>query len=325
MQDAIAAAPERTRIEVVAAVVFNQRGEFLLAQRPVGKAYAGYWEFPGGKVEPGEDAAAALNRELHEELGIDVTLAYPWLTRDFDYSHAAVRLRFFRVLAWSGELHGRERQQFTWQSIRNVAVAPLLPANGPILRALELPGVYGITCAGEIGRDAFMVRLERSLQNGLRLIQVREKQLSDIELRAFAAEVVATARPYGARVVVNGAVDIAAQAAADGVHLTAMRLMGAACRPACDWCGASCHNAAELERARELGVDFVVLGPVAATPGHPHATVLGWPRFTELIRGYPLPVYALGGMRADDLDCAWRCGAHGAGMLRGAWTAARFC
>lgn len=325
MQDAIAAAQGRTRIEVVAAVVFNGRGEFLLAQRPVGKVYAGYWEFPGGKVEPGEEAAAALKRELHEELGIEVTLAYPWLTRDFDYAHAAVRLRFFRVLGWSGELHGREQQQFAWQSIRHIAVAPLLPANGPILRALELPGVYGITCAGEIGRDAFMARLAQSLQNGLRLIQVREKQMADDELRAFASEIVAIARPCGARVVVNGAEDIAAQAGADGVHLTATRLMGAARRPAGDWCGASCHNAAELARARELGVDFVVLGPVAATPSHPHADILGWPQFSRLIRDYPLPVYALGGMRAEDLDQAWRRGAHGAGMVRGAWTAARFC
>lgn len=325
MQDAIAATPERMRIEVVAAVIINQRGEFLLAQRPAGKAYAGYWEFPGGKVEPGEDAVTALTRELHEELGIDVTLAYPWLTRDFDYAHAAVRLRFFRVLAWSGELHGREQQQFTWQSIQHITVAPLLPANGPILRALELPGVYGITCAGESGRDIFMARLERSVRNGLRLIQVREKQLADDELRAFVSEVVAIVRPHGARVVVNGAADIAAQTGADGVHLTSARLMAAACRPACGWCGASCHNAAELARARELGMDFVVLGPVAATPSHPHAGILGWSQFVRLIRDYPVPVFALGGMQADDLDQAWRCGAHGAAMLRGAWTAARYC
>jgi 8-oxo-dGTP diphosphatase len=325
MQEAIAAAEGRTRIEVVAAVIFNPRGEFLLAQRPTGKAYAGYWEFPGGKVEPGEDTVAALKRELHEELGIDVKLAYPWLTRDFDYPHADVRLRFFSVRGWTGELHGKERQQFTWQSIRNIAVAPLLPANGPILRALELPGVYGITCASEVGRDAFIVRLARSLRNGLRLIQVREKQMTDDDLSAFAAEVVALARPYGARVLVNGAAEIAAQSGADGVHLTAMHLMAAAHRPACDWCAASCHSAAELERARELGVDFVVLGPVAATPSHPHANILGWPRFAQLIRDYPLPVFALGGLQVDDLDEAWRSGAHGAGMVRGAWTAARYC
>ncbi len=307
------------RVEVVAAVIFNERGEFLLAQRPAGKAYAGYWEFPGGKVEPDESAAGALKRELHEELGIDALTAYPWLTRDFDYSHAAVRLRFFRVLKWSGEPHGRELQQFAWQSVSNVTVAPLLPANGPILRALELPHVYGITCAGEHGRDAFMARLEQSLATGLRLVQVREKQLASDALRAFAAEVVALGHRYGARILVNGSGDIAAQAGADGVHLTASQLMAAARRPDCEWCGASCHDAAELGRARELALDFVVLGPVRATPTHPGAELLGWRQFVQLIRDYPLPVYAIGGMRASNLEQAWNCGAHGVAMMRGAW------
>jgi 8-oxo-dGTP diphosphatase len=307
------------RVEVVAAVIFDGRGEFLLTQRPAGKVYAGYWEFPGGKVEPGESAASALERELHEELGIDVIAAYPWLTRDFDYSHAAVRLHFFRVIEWSGEPHGREQQQLAWQSVHHITVAPLLPANGPILRALELPHVYGITCASELGRDEFLARLEQALQDGLRLIQVREKHLADDRLRAFATDVVALGRRCGARVVVNGAADIATQVHADGVHLTASQLMAAARRPDCDWCGASCHDAAELERACELGVDFVVLGPVNATPSHLGARVLGWPQFAQLICNYPLPVYALGGMRAADLEQAWNCGAHGVAMMRAAW------
>lgn len=307
------------RIEVAAAIIYNERGEFLLAQRPAGKVYAGYWEFPGGKVEAHESAADALKRELHEELGIDAITAYPWLTRDFDYSHAAVRLRFFRVLNWSGEPHGKERQQFVWQSIRNITVAPLLPANGPILRALALPHVYGITCAGELGRAAFMARLEQSLRHGLQLIQVREKELASDRLLEFSNEVVALSRPCGARVVINGSTEIAAGAKADGVHLTAAQLMAATHRPGGDWCGASCHDAAELARARELGLDFVVLGPVNATPSHPDAKILGWPQFAQLIRDYPLPVYALGGLRVADLVRAWDCGAHGVAMVRGAW------
>ncbi|MEO8443171.1 MAG: Nudix family hydrolase [Betaproteobacteria bacterium] len=324
MSAAEAIASTRARIEVVAAVIFNERSEFLLAQRPPGKVYAGYWEFPGGKVERGEDAATALKRELHEELGIDVTRAYPWLTRDFDYPHADVRLRFFRVHGWSGELHGRELQQFTWQSTANIAVAPLLPANGPILRGLALPGVYGITCAGETGRAAFMVRLEQSLRQGLRLIQVREKQMTETELRGFVAEVVTLAHAHGARVVVNGGEDLARQAGADGVHLTSARLMATEARPAGEWCGASCHNSAELARARELDMDFVVLGPVAATPTHPQATLLGWAKFTRLIRDYPVPVYALGGLHADELEHAWQCGAHGVSLLRDAWSGAQY-
>ena len=309
------------RIEVVAAVICNERGEFLLAQRPAGKVYAGYWEFPGGKLEGGETAAAALRRELHEELGIDAITAYPWLTRDFDYAHAAVRLRFFRVIKWAGKLHGREQQRFVWQSVRAITVAPLLPANGPILRALELPHAYGITCAGELGRDAFMARLERSLQNGLRLVQVREKQLADDALRAFASEVVALGHRFGARVLVNGNAGIAAQSHADGVHLTAAQLMATARRPDGGWCGASCHDATELARAREIGADFVVLGPVNATPSHPGAKLLGWQQFAELIRDYPLPVYALGGMQPGDIARAWSRGAHGISMMRAAWPA----
>ena len=125
---------------------------FLLAQRPAGKVYAGYWEFPGGKVEPGEPLAAALARELHEELGIDVERAYPWIVRTYVYPHAAVRLNFFRVRAWQGEAHGKEAQRLAWQHVSALEVAPLLPANAPVLRALQLPFEYAITHAGEIGR-----------------------------------------------------------------------------------------------------------------------------------------------------------------------------
>jgi 8-oxo-dGTP diphosphatase len=321
MADAVGPGATRMRIEVAAAVIVNSAGQFLLAQRPADKVYAGYWEFPGGKVEPGETAVVALRRELHEELGIVVIDCYPWLTRDFEYAHAAVRLRFFRVTQWSGELHGREQQRFVWQACGNITVGPLLPANGPILRALELPATYGITCAGEMGRDVFLRRLDQSLRRGLRLLQVREKQLDDDALRAFAAEVVALARPYGARVLVNGSPELAQQVGADGLHLTSAQLRTVTRRPDCDWCGASCHDAAELERARELGMDFVVLGPVMATPTHAGARLLGWNGLADMIRDYPLPVYALGGMRASDAEPAARAGAHGVAMMRAAWSA----
>src|SRR5688572_9561099 len=182
--------PPRTRIEVVAAVIYDRQQRFLLAQRPPGKVYAGYWEFPGGKVEPGESPVHALKRELREELGIEVLTAYPWLTRDFDYEHAAVRLRFHRVTHWAGELHGRELQEFAWQRIDGISVAPVLPANGPILRALALPAVYGITCAHALGADTQLQRIARALSNGLRLIQVREKQFTPSELRDYAARIV---------------------------------------------------------------------------------------------------------------------------------------
>ena len=306
-------------VEVVAAVIERRDGMFLLAQRPAGKVYAGYWEFPGGKVEPGEPLEAALARELHEELGIDVEIAYPWIVQTYAYAHATVRLNFFRVRAWKGEPHGKEEQRLSWQCVTTLDVAPLLPANAPVLRALELPFEYAITHAGEIGAEQQLARLDQRLGQGLKLIQVREKGMPAPELERFAAAVIALARPRGARVLINSDIALARRLRADGVHLAAAQLSRLERRPALGWCAASCHNAAELARAAELGVDFAVLGPVQATPSHPDSMPLGWECFTAVARGAALPVFALGGMQPDDLETAWRSGAHGIAMVRGSW------
>ena len=130
-------------VDVAAAVVEHDDGRFLLAQRPLGKVYEGYWEFPGGKVEPGEPITDALNRELREELGIAVELAYPWITRVYVYPHATVRLHFYRVVRWRGEPHPHERQALSWQYQHELNVSPILPANAPVLKALSLPTSLG--------------------------------------------------------------------------------------------------------------------------------------------------------------------------------------
>jgi 8-oxo-dGTP diphosphatase len=306
-------------VEVVAAVIERADGSFLLAQRPEGKVYAGYWEFPGGKVEPGEQLAAALARELREELGIEVERAYPWIVQNYAYAHATVRLNFFRVRAWRGEAHGREAQRLAWQHVYALDVAPLLPANAPVLRALQLPFEYAITRAGEIGIDAQLGLLEQRLAQGLKLIQVREKDMPAAELARFAGAVIALARPHRAQVLINSDFELARRLGADGVHLTAPQLARLQHRPAALWCAASCHNAAELARATRLGVDFAVLGPVQATPTHPHAQPLGWDGFRALVQGAVVPVFALGGMKPNDMETAWRCGAQGIAMVRASW------
>lgn len=129
------------QVPVVAAIVYNNHGQFLLSSRPEGKPYAGYWEFAGGKVEAGETELAALQRELAEELGISVTHATPWLTLRHHYAHAHVRLRFFRIAAadWHGKLQAREGQRWAWQYPGRETVAPMLPANAALLRALTVP------------------------------------------------------------------------------------------------------------------------------------------------------------------------------------------
>jgi 8-oxo-dGTP diphosphatase len=127
-------------VRVAAAVILRPDGQVLLAQRPHGKAYAGYWEFPGGKLEPGETAREALDRELQEELGLTVRDAAPWMVQRYAYPHADVELNFFRVFAWDGEPVGHDGQAFRWQTPGQFDVSPLLPANTAVLRALELPG-----------------------------------------------------------------------------------------------------------------------------------------------------------------------------------------
>lgn len=305
--------------DVAVAVITRSDGSFLLARRPEGKPYAGYWEFPGGKVEPNESVRAALAREIKEELGLEVTRAYPWVTQVFAYPHATVKLHFYRVTGWQGEPHPHEGQLFSWERAESVSVTPVLPANGPILRGLSLPPVMGVTQAAALGMETFLAKLEVALSKGLRLIQVREKTLSETELLALAHRVSERAHAYGARVLLNGTPALAQHAGVDGVHLTAGRLMQAESRPDVAWCGASCHDRQELAHAAQLQLDYVVLGPVLPTDSHPGASTLAWEGLRQLTHDYPLPVYAIGGMQPAHLETAWEHGAHGVAMLRGAW------
>ncbi len=291
-----------------------------MAQRPYGKIYAGFWEFPGGKVNPGESISDATARELDEELGVVVELSYPWITRIFSYPHAKVRLNFRRVTRWRNEPRGRENQAFCWQNPLNVTVAPLLPANGPILRSLALPTLYGISHADELGEAVMLDRLRAGLEKGIRLIQVREKNWPAHKLAAFAGRVTKIAAAYGAQILVNSDVELARSVNAAGIHLSSKQLLSLDARPAVDLCAASCHDAHELRHAAEIGVDFVVLGPVLPTPSHRDVKTLGWDRFSGLAQHYSLPIFALGGLDRKHIETAWRHGAHGIAMLRHAWT-----
>ena len=138
---------ERTPVDVAVDVLIDAEGRFLLTSRPAGKVYAGYWEFPGGKLEAGESVELALRRVLHEELGITIGHAHPWKIELMDYPHARVRLHFCKVYAWDGAFEMRERQAMAWQSLP-VTVAPVLPGTLPVLEWLAAErGFAGPTCA----------------------------------------------------------------------------------------------------------------------------------------------------------------------------------
>jgi 8-oxo-dGTP diphosphatase len=300
-------------LEVAAAVIQRADGAFLLARRPAGKVYAGYWEFPGGKIEAGERPDRALARELREELGIETRTAYPWLTREYVYPHAAVRLNFFRVTAWGGDPQPRESQDIAWQRLDAPLATPMLPANAPVLAALSLPDEYAITDAERLGAACMLEAVGRRLAGGLRMLQVRDRNLPERD--EFVRAVLDAARRRDARVLVSGGFP-----GADGAHFTATQLDALQERPAAGLAAASCHDASELAKAMRLGLDFAVLGPVKPTASHPNARPLGWEGFASLVRGATIPVYAIGGLTRDDLPAIWSAGGHGVAMIGGAWS-----
>ena len=126
---------DRKLVEVAVGILLQGDGAFLLTSRPEGKPYAGFWEFPGGKLEVGESVEQALKRELHEELGIQIGAAMPWKVEVVDYPHALVRLHFCKVFEWSGELEMREAQSFSWERLP-VQMQPVLPGTVPVLQWL---------------------------------------------------------------------------------------------------------------------------------------------------------------------------------------------
>ena len=311
----------RAIVDVAVGVLLRDDGRFLLASRPEGTPYAHYWEFPGGKLEPGESVAHALARELHEELGIDIGAVLPWVVREFEYPHAHVRLHFCRVTDWRGTPHPREGQALHFATLQDLPPGALLPATIPVLRWLDLPPVLAVTDAADLGAVAFVQRLRAQLAAGLRMVLLREPDLPLRTADALFAQVLAEVRATGARLVVSSRHPSAWAAAADGVHLTARDLMAATQRPAGDWVGASVHDATGLAQAAALGLDYAVLGPVAATRSHPGAAVLGWQGFRTLASASAVPVYALGGLESGDLPAALHAGAHGLAMQRAAWAA----
>jgi 8-oxo-dGTP diphosphatase len=312
-------------VQVAVAILQKQNGEYLLASRPNGKGWAGWWEFPGGKIEKNEHPEHALTRELQEELGITPTRVQAWIKRRYDYpaTHDAeaktVLLHFYFVYDWQGEPAPLEGQILAWQHPQRLNVSPILPANAPIMHALSLPNIYAISNVAEIGESVFIEALKTRLDEGLQLLQLRENQLSTDALKSLAERTLAICAPYNAKVLFNGDPEHADRLGMHGVHLNHHRLMTAHQKPLNGIVAASCHNAEELQQAENLMLDFVVVSPVLPTQSHADTQGLGWDLFTQLIEKYELPVYALGGMKMEMLNEALSHGARGIAMQRAIW------
>jgi 8-oxo-dGTP diphosphatase len=308
-------------VHVAVGVVVNEGGNVLICRRPAHVPQGGLWEFPGGKVEPGENARTALTRELHEELGITPRSAHPLLRVHHAYPDQRVLLDVWRVTAFAGHPHGREGQPMAWVHREALVSREFPAANRPIISAVRLPSLYLIT--PEPGRDIerFLGRLEDSLAGGVRLVQLRAKQLDVTRFNALATAAQTLCHQHGARLLLNTSLEWASALHADGVHLPARRLLQLNERPVNSeqWVAASCHNPQELQHACRLGLDFAVLSPVLPTTSHPTAASLGWPAFQRLVEEATLPVFALGGMQLHHLETAWRHGAQGIAAMSALW------
>jgi 8-oxo-dGTP diphosphatase len=313
-------------LDVAAGLILRADGQLLLGQRPEGKPWAGWWELPGGKLEPGETVLQALARELEEEIGIKVTQATRWVSYVHVYPHTTVRLAFCKVTGWTGEPRGLENQQLRWVNpLHAASVGDLLPATLPPLRWLQMPDTYGITNIGTPqGLPAFLQRLNAALARGLRLVQLREPGWPDgadaASLHQAFEQVLQRCRQAGARVLVNSAHPREWWAEADGVHVRAGDAATITERPgdlpAGALVGVSAHDAAQVAQARALAADFVVLGPVAETASHPGQPAMGWDAFEQANQDAGLPAYAIGGQGPDTLATAQQHGAHGVAAIR---------
>jgi 8-oxo-dGTP diphosphatase len=313
------------RVHVVAAALLDGDARVLIQRRPAHAHQGGLWEFPGGKLEPGEGREQGLQREIHEELGIHVREAEPLIAVPHDYGDRRVLLDVWRVRRWEGDIHPREGQPIAWVAAAELGRYRFPAADRPVLRALRLPPTCLVTPAPGPDEQAWLATLGAALDAGVSLVQVRAPGVSARHLHRLATAAVARCkeRAPGVRVVVNADPALALACGAAGVHLDARRLWQWRRRPldADLLVGVSCHDAADLSRAADLDADYALLGPVAATPTHPGAVAMGFETFARLVARARLPVYALGGMRPGDLGRARRCGAQGIAAIRGLWGA----
>jgi 8-oxo-dGTP diphosphatase len=306
--------------QVVAGVLLDARGRILLARRTAGRDLAGAWEFPGGKLERDETPLQALDRELNEELGIRVHAAEPLISVPHAGNGKRIVLDVYRITSFGGKPKGCEKQALAWAPPEKLSTYPMPPADRPVVAALTQPDRCLITPEPGADVDAFLVRVERALQAGIRRVQLRARSLDGAALAALAERVKACCESHRAELLINGD-DALARSLGCGLHLRSQQLLACTQRPVPEsqLLSASCHDAVELAHAQAIGVDFALLGPIQATSTHPERKGLGWTKFSRLRETVALPLYALGGMGEGDLAKSRRNGAQGIAAIRGLW------
>jgi 8-oxo-dGTP diphosphatase len=306
-------------IEVAVGILVNSSNHVLINQRTALQSWSGWWEFPGGKLEKNETPRQALDREIYEELGVEVIEAKQWVTRSFSYEDTDVILYFFKILKWSGDASSKEGQLLSWEFFEKIDLSRVLPPNKFVAGAINLPDHYAITNLSEMPLFLFIQQLENRIKNGTKLIQVREKELSDYEYKKFAQQILEVCRGRDVKVMINSNINLAYELSADGVQLNSGQIHTINKFPKELIIGASCHNIKDLDVAEMKGANFAVLSPINKTLSHPKASPIGWEELSKLAIKYTMPIYALGGMALGDVERAQSAGAIGIASQRDIW------
>jgi 8-oxo-dGTP diphosphatase len=305
----------------VAVGLLKQKQCVLMAKRSSDKPLAGYWEFPGGKLESGEIPYDALVRELQEELGVVDIDATAWLVLTHSYEHIKVTLHFFLVHAWRNEPTGLEGQELQWLNV----IEPKpdnsgndiehLPANKSLIKWLSLPDECTVTPMSVVDWNTWQSYLERwhgrthsTIKRLLHYRMIGEGLIENATWFEKTQVMVSSRHPESWWQLVSG------------VHLTAEDLKHRGVRPKdYAWCSASCHNKEDMLLAKQQGIDYVLLGHVKATNSHPNSEALGWQQWQTLASMAGCPTFAIGGLTSSDRGRALSHGGHGVALLGAAW------
>lgn len=315
-----------TRIHVAVGVIYNpDKSKVLIAKRTAKQHLAGFWEFPGGKVEQDEDIASALIRELDEELGIVVKEAKQFTTVLYDYPDKKVLLDVWQVHEWSGEPKSRENQEIAWSTISELNNYDFPEANKHIIQTLSLSPIYLISQKTYKNESKLLSIVDECFSVGIRSFQLRLDFRQEPEFSALLNRVNKLAKKYDAKLILNGTPADIENFYVDGIHLKSKELLNYESRPISEKyiLGASCHNEEELVLAEKLNVNYAFISPVLRTNSHPEETAIGWDRFYKMRKKVKFPVYALGGMTPADIEIAKYYDAYGVAMISAIWNSTK--
>lgn len=308
-------------VHVAVAVIRNNNGQVFVTQRPGHVHQGGLWEFPGGKVEPGESLMEALQREIQEETGISIQNARPLIQIPYRYPDKHVLLDVWEVTQYAGDPHGKEGQLCDWIATEDLGNLTFPAANRAIISALQLPSTCLVTPEPGADKELFLRALERCISAGVSCVLFRAKTLPGDEYRLLAKAVCDICSAYNATVMLSTDLETIETLGAGGLHVTASQLMNLQDRPLSldKWFSASCHSQEEIAHANSIGVDFIFIGSVKETSSHPDTRPLGWQEFSRLASYAQMPVFAIGGMALEDQQLSRNMGGQGIAAISALW------